>query len=332
MLVADLRGSFSSYGGSLAPNADGTPLAAPLDIDRPNFIRPYRRPARRYQGIQGCSVRDGCWSTDQSSSPNVQAEPCQISDLHHGRRHPRPRPEFQPPAEVSGGATIDRTDGRNSPTVPRARADDRNFNQCGGVARISYDLMPGVKAVRGGASRQARARRISRPQRLCAQFHRRLCPGRQLAEFSRLFGEISIGYAARLCRPAPATAGWTAHHGLADLDRYAADHCKFYSDTQIAETTLPGTSGVLVPAPTRSRSITSFRRWLTGIGRFTYGTLDYQGDDRTDKTYSLSGDLIYRMTRSLAQGHAAAGLAGIDPRRIELSVDGCDAGGEGYRN
>jgi hypothetical protein len=42
-----------------------------------------------------------------------------------------------------------------------------------------------------------------------------------------------------------------------------------------------------------------FRRWLTGIGRFTYGTLDYQGDDRTDKIYTLSGDLIYRMTRSL---------------------------------
>ena len=50
-----------------------------------------------------------------------------------------------------------------------------------------------------------------------------------------------------------------------------------------------------------------FRRWLTGIGRFTYGTLDYQGDDRTDKVYTLSSDLIYRMTRqSLAQGHAAA--------------------------
>ena len=42
-----------------------------------------------------------------------------------------------------------------------------------------------------------------------------------------------------------------------------------------------------------------FRRWLTGIGRFTYGTLDYQGDNRTDKIYTLSGDLIYKLTRSL---------------------------------
>jgi hypothetical protein len=42
-----------------------------------------------------------------------------------------------------------------------------------------------------------------------------------------------------------------------------------------------------------------FRRWLTAIGRFTYGTLDYQGDHRSDQTYSLEGDLIYKLSRSL---------------------------------
>ena len=42
-----------------------------------------------------------------------------------------------------------------------------------------------------------------------------------------------------------------------------------------------------------------FRRWLTAIGKFTWGTLDYQGDIRRDRTYSLSGDLIYKLTRSL---------------------------------
>ena len=42
-----------------------------------------------------------------------------------------------------------------------------------------------------------------------------------------------------------------------------------------------------------------FRRWLTAIGKFTYGTLDYQGDGRRDKTYSAEGDLIYKMTRNL---------------------------------
>jgi len=42
-----------------------------------------------------------------------------------------------------------------------------------------------------------------------------------------------------------------------------------------------------------------FRRYLTGIGKFTYGTLDYQGDSRSDKTYTLEGDVIYKMTRNL---------------------------------
>ena len=42
-----------------------------------------------------------------------------------------------------------------------------------------------------------------------------------------------------------------------------------------------------------------FRRWLTAIGKFTYGTLDYQGDNRTDKIYTIEGDLIYKMTRNL---------------------------------
>jgi hypothetical protein len=42
-----------------------------------------------------------------------------------------------------------------------------------------------------------------------------------------------------------------------------------------------------------------FRRWLTGIGKFTWGTQAYQGDLRFDRIYSLEGDLIYKMTRNL---------------------------------
>jgi hypothetical protein len=73
---------------------------------------------------------------------------------------------------------------------------------------------------------------------------------------------------------------------------------KFFADTQLTETTLPGTSGILVH--TYNFEVDhDFRRWLTGIGKFTYGTLDYQGDNRTDKIYTLSGDLIYKLTRSL---------------------------------
>jgi hypothetical protein len=61
---------------------------------------------------------------------------------------------------------------------------------------------------------------------------------------------------------------------------------------------VPGGSGVLVHTYTVEVDH-DFRRWLTGIGKFTFGTYDYQGFGRNDKTYSIEGDLIYRTTRSL---------------------------------
>jgi len=95
-------------------------------------------------------------------------------------------------------------------------------------------------------------------------------------EFSRLLtGEVSIGYAARnyvdprLNRLdgllTSASLIWAAT---------PLTTAKFYADTQIAETTLAGTSGVLVHTYTFEVDH-DFRRWLTAIGRFTYGTLDY---------------------------------------------------------
>ena len=119
-------------------------------------------------------------------------------------------------------------------------------------------------------------------------------------EFSRLLtGEISLGYAARdyvdprLNRLqgllVASSLTWTAT---------PLTTAKFYSTTSIDETTLPGVSGVLTHIYTVEVDH-DFRRWLTGIGKFTWGTLDYQGDVRRDKIYSISGDLIYKMTRNL---------------------------------
>ncbi len=61
---------------------------------------------------------------------------------------------------------------------------------------------------------------------------------------------------------------------------------------------MAGVSGVLTHTYTFEVDH-DFRRWLTAIGKFTYGTLDYQGDGRNDKTYSYEADLIYKLTRSL---------------------------------
>ena len=119
-------------------------------------------------------------------------------------------------------------------------------------------------------------------------------------EFSRLLtGEIGVGYAAReYADPrldrlegllVSSSLVWTAT---------PLTTAKFYSDTTIAETTLPGTSGVLTHIYTVEVDH-DFRRWLTAIGKFTWGSLDYQGDNRKDKIYTLSGEAIYKMTRNV---------------------------------
>ena len=59
-----------------------------------------------------------------------------------------------------------------------------------------------------------------------------------------------------------------------------------------------------------------FRRWLTAIGKFTFGTMDYQGDSRTDKVYTYEADLIYKLTRnfwikgSLSRSELDSNIAG----------------------
>ena len=178
--------------------------------------------------------------------------------------------------------------------------DDRNFNQFGGIGRVSYDLMPGVKPfleVEGDSrvhddklDRSGYARNSSGGY----------IKGGTSFEFSRLLtGEIGVGYAARdyvdvrLNRLEGLLVSSSLTWTVTPLTT-----AKFYSDTAISETTLPGTSGVLTHTYTVEVDH-DFRRWLTGIGRFTWGSLDYQGDSRHDKFYSLSGDVIYKMSRNI---------------------------------
>ncbi len=300
-LVADLRGSFTGYTQNLTPNADGIPLSAPLDVDRPNFIGHIdgRLDVTRDTRLMGQARL--LVSTDNPGSPNVQAGLARYPiyttlggtfgvDQNFNR------------LQVSAGATIDRTDYQWSRLTDGSSSsnDDRNFNQYGGVARVSYELNPAVKPfVEVEGDSRVHDLRLDR-----SGFARDSSGGYAKAgtsfEFSRLlFGEVSIGYAARDYQDprlnrlegllTTASLTWTAT---------PLTTAKFYSDTQLGETTLPGTSGVLARTYTFEVDH-DFRRWLTAIGRFTYGTLDYQGDDRLDKIYSLSADLIYKMTRSL---------------------------------
>jgi hypothetical protein len=300
-LVADLRGSFTGYGNNFPPPADGTISSAPTNLDRPDFTGHVdgRLDVSHDTHLLGqARLR---LSTDNPGSPNIQAGLAKYPvyttlggtvgvDQNFNR------------LQLSAGGTVDRTvytDSRLTDGTSTTN-DDRNFNQFGGVGRVSYDLAPGVKpfAEIEGDSRVHDVR-LDR-----SGFARDSSGGYVKAgtsfELSRLLtGEISVGYAARdyvdprldrlqgLLTSASLT--WSAT---------PLTTAKFYSTTSIDETTLPGVSGVLTHVYTVEADH-DFRRWLTGIGKFTWGSLDYQGDGRRDKIYTVSGDLIYKMNRSL---------------------------------
>jgi hypothetical protein len=300
-LVADLRGSFTGYGNSLPPTIDGAVSPTPTNINRPDFTGHIDGRLDVSQDTHLTSELRLRVSTDNPGSPNIQAGLANYpvyatlgGSLGIDQSFNR--------LDVAVGGTVDRTVYQDSTLTDGTTStnDDRNFNQYGGVGRVSYELTPGMKPfveVEGDS-------RVHDLQLDRNGFARDSSGGYAKAgtsfEFSRLLtGEISIGYAERsyvdprldrlqgLLTAASLT--WTAT---------PLTTAKFYSTTSIDETTLPGTSGVLTHLYTVEVDH-DFRRWLTAIGKFTYGTLDYQGDGRSDTTYSIEGDVIYKLTRNL---------------------------------
>jgi hypothetical protein len=299
-LVADLRGSFTGYGNSLPPIVDGAVSPAPTNVNRPDFTGHIDGRLDVTEDTRITSEVRLRVATDNPGSPNIQAGLASYPvyttlggtfgiDQNFNR------------LQLSAGGTVDRTVYQDSTLTDGTTStnDDRNFNQYGGVGRVSYELTPGVKPfaeIEGDT-------RVHDLQFDRSGYQRNSDGGYAKAgtsfEFSRLLtGEISVGFAERsyvdprldrlqgLLTAASLT--WTAT---------PLTTAKFYSTTSIDETIVPGVSGVLTHLYTIEVDH-DFRRWLTAIGKFTYGTLDYQGDGRNDKTYSIEGDLIYKLTRN----------------------------------
>jgi hypothetical protein len=300
-LVADLRGSFTGYGGSLPPIVDGAVSSAPTNVDRPDFTGHVDGRLDVTEDTHLLSEVRLRVATDNPGSPNIQAGltkyPIYTSlggtfgvDQNFNRLN------------IFVGATVDRTVYQNSQLTDGTVSsnDDRNLNQFGGIGRVSYELTPALKPfveVEGDS-------RVHDLPVDNSGFARDSTGGYAKAgttfEFTRLLtGEISLGYEARdYADPrlnrldgllTAASLTWTAT---------PLTTAKFYSTTSIDETTLPGASGVLTHLYTVEADH-DFRRWLTAIGKFTYGTMDYQGGDRFDKIYTLEGDLVYKLTRNL---------------------------------
>jgi hypothetical protein len=299
-LVADLRGSFTGYGNTFPPDDSGV-SSAPTNLDRPDFTGHVdgRLDVTRDTRLLG-QVRLRV-ATDNPGSPNVQAGLARYPVFATFGTTLGVDQSFNR-LQLSAGAAVDRTIYQYSQLTDGTSDsnDDRNYNQFGGLGRVSYDLLPGVKpfgeiegnirshdelADRNGYQRNSSGGNV----RAGTSF-----------EFSRLLtGEVAIGWTARTYEDprllplqgllTSASLVWTAT---------PLTTAKFFATTSIDETTVPGVSGVFTHTYTAEVDH-DFRRWLTAIGKFTWGTQSYQGDSRLDRVYSISGDLIYKMTRSL---------------------------------
>jgi hypothetical protein len=300
-LVADLRGSFTGYGGSLPTLIDGQISPAPTNVDRPDFTGHVDGRLDVTEDFDLTAQTRLHVGTDNPGSPNIQAGLAKYpifatfgGTFGFDQRFNR--------LQVSAGATVDRTVYQDSLLTDGEHSsnDDRDYNQYGGVGRVSYELKPGLKPFveiegdervhdlpvdRSGFQRDSNGGYVK---------------GGTSFEFSRLLtGEVAVGWTERsYVDPRLNKLDGLLTSGSLIWSVTPLTTAKFITDTQIAETTLPDTSGIFVHTYTFEVDH-DFRRWLTAIGRFTYGTYDYQGNVRRDKTYSVEGDLIYKMTRSL---------------------------------
>jgi hypothetical protein len=301
-LIADLRGSFTGYGHSLPPIVDGAVSPAPTDINRPDFNGHVDGRLDVTEDTHVTAQMRLRVATDNPGSPNVQAGLAAYPDyatfggtLGVDQRFNR--------LQISVGGTIDRTVYQNSTLTDGTTSsnDDRNFNQYGGVGRVSYELTPALKPfVEFEGDSRFHDQQVDNNG-----YERNSNGGYARAgtsfEFSRLLiGEISVGFAGRNYadpRLSPLQGMLTA--SSLTWTATPLTTAKFYSTTSIDETTVPGVSGVLTHTYTFEVDH-DFRRWLTAVGKFTYGTYEYQGDGRFDRTYLVEGDLIYKLTRNLS--------------------------------
>ena len=285
-LTAVLRGSYTTYQMTPEldrPTFDGK-VAGRIDVTRNTRLN-----------VEGIFVV----GTDNPGSPNVQAGLTRFpiyttlgGTFGITQRFNR--------LEVTAKGTFDRTEYQDSQFTDGTTGSnaDRDFNRYGGVLRVAYDLMPGLKPfVEGGADTRVHDIAVDRfgLQRDSTGWYAK---AGTTFEFSRkLTGEISLGWLDRTYKDPTLNAlnGFTVDASLV-YAMNALTNIKFNASTVAAETTVPGTAGVF----TRNAGVEvehAFRRWLVGSLKFNYGFDDYVGSDRKDDRYSIAAALTYKINR-----------------------------------
>lgn len=297
-LSADLRGSFTGY-GSIFPADISASSGVPVVLDRPDFTGKIDGRIDVTHDTRINSELRLRVATDNPGSPNVETglERYPIFATAGGTlgvEHDFNR------LTVGIGGTVDHTSYQWSKLTDGTTSsnDDRDFSQYGGIARVSYDLKPGVKPfIEVEGDSRVHDLPIDR-----FGYHRDsdggYIKGGTTFELTRLItGEAAIGWTARTYQDqrlgnisgllTSASLVWTVT---------PLTTAKFIATSSIDESPLPGVPGVLTHTYTWQVEH-ALRRWLIATARFGYGNYDYQGLGRFDNTFTASVDLVYKLTR-----------------------------------
>ncbi len=299
-IVVDLRGSYTGYGRTFPPAA-GEVNFVPVEIDRIEFTGRVdgRLDVTRDTRVNG-ALRLGV-GQDNPGSPNLTAG-LQRYPLYSSvgttvgveQDFNRLRLRLDGTADNITFQSSRLTDGT------LANNNDRDYSQYGGIGRVSYEVLPGLRPF-GEIQGDTRSHevKIDRSGYLRDSIGGYIKAGTTFELARIVTGEVALGYTSRQYTDArlanlkgiltSASLVWTAS---------PLTTVSLLADTRVDETTLPGVPGVLTRTYTMAVNH-DFRRWLTAIGRFTYGTQDYQENPRYDQIYSLSADLIYRLNRDM---------------------------------
>ena len=175
---------------------------------------------------------------------------------------------------------------------------DRDYDRFGGSLRASYDVMPGLKPfVEFSADTREHDLTVDRfgIERDSTGW---IAKAGSTVQFTRLLtGEFALGWIERKYKdPTLPELNGFLFDGSLIYALSALTNVKLNASTVAAETTVPGTAGVL----TRNAGVEiehAFRRWLIGSVKFNYGNDDYVGSLRRDDRYALSASITYKLNR-----------------------------------
>jgi len=290
-LRADLRGSYITY-----PGYDQQPKLDRPNVDSRVVGRIDVTHDTRLEGEGRLLV-----GTDNPGSPNIQAGLAKLPIFTSMGSTIGLAQRFNRWDFVLRG-TLDRVDYHDSLLTDGSTATnaDRNFNQYGGQARASYEVLPGVKPFAEVAvDTRLRDQQFDRFGLQRSSLGQSVRAGTTFEPTRLVTGEVALGYLKRRYDdPTLPDLGGLLIDGSLIWSASALTPATLTARTTADEAVTPGVAGTF----RRDAALQvdhAFRRWLIGTAKLGYGLDIYQGSLREDHRYSASVAVTYKLTRTV---------------------------------